>query len=273
VITSISMDHMQFLGDTVAKIAAEKAAIMKPGVPSVTVAQVPEAAAVIEAAAATIGASLKRQGQEWKITPEGGRKLAFTGQHHTWTVPRPSLLGRHQFDNAGAALAALDQAGFAIPDFALQQGLKNIAWPARSQRLRTGPLVDALPPAWELWLDGGHNPGGGQAIAQLAQDEWRDAPLHLIVGMLSTKEAEGFLRHLASHAVSLTVIPIPGSDIAYTPAQLSEAAKRAGFSSIAEAESAGAALARISKESPSPHARILICGALYLAGEILKKNG
>ncbi len=274
VLTSISMDHMQFLGDTVGKIAGEKAEIMKPGVPCVSVAQVPEAAAVIEAVAARIGAPLKWQNRDWSIEPTPGGSLLFKGAHNEWKVPQPSLPGRHQFDNAGAALAALEQTGLPIPPFALKNGLRNIAWPARAQKLAKGPLRQSLPNAWELWLDGGHNAGGGEVLAHLAADQWNDAPLHLIVGMLSTKAADDFLRPLIPYAASLTVIPIPGSAIAFTPADLSAAARRVGYDAVHEADTAQQALARVLTDfGDAARARVLICGGLYLAGEILKENG
>jgi dihydrofolate synthase/folylpolyglutamate synthase len=272
VLTSISMDHTQFLGDTIAAIAGEKAAIMKPNVPCVSVAQHPDAGAVIDVTAQHIGAAVKWQGRHWQAEVQG-RNMTFVGDEHTWVVPRPSLPGRHQIDNAGAALAALEQSRLPMPDFALRQGLKNIEWPARAQRLTKGPLARQLPAAWELWLDGGHNAGGGQVLAQLAADQWHDAPLHLVCGMLSTKAAEDFLRPLAAHAASLTVIPIPNSAIAYTPQQLAEAACNAGFTAVRQAHGAQQALAGIASDFGAPFARVLICGALYLAGEVLKENG
>jgi dihydrofolate synthase/folylpolyglutamate synthase len=273
VLTSISLDHVQFLGDTIAAIAGEKAAIMKPGVPCVSVAQHPDAAAVIQAAAARIGAPVKRQGEDWRLEKTGGMNFTFTGAHETWHIPRPVLPGRHQLDNTGAALAALEQAQFPIPNFGLREGIKNVEWPARAQRLRNGPLPTMIPGAWELWLDGGHNAGGGRVIADLAKDQWSDAPLHLVCGMLNTKAAEDFLRPLAPQAASLTVIPIPGSPISYTSAELAAAARRAGFANVVESDGARAALTHLITDFPSPFARVLICGALYLAGEILKENG
>jgi dihydrofolate synthase/folylpolyglutamate synthase len=273
VLTSISMDHMQYLGDTLAKIAGEKAAIMKPGVPAVSVAQKPEARAVIEAAAARNGAALKLQDRDWSIAPGAGGRLAFAGEFHRWTVPQPSLPGRHQVENAGAALAALDQTRLPIPLFALKAGLRAVVWPARAQILTRGPLREALPAAWELWLDGGHNAGGGEVLGHLAAERFADAPLHLVVGMLSTKAAEDFFRPLQPHAASLTVIPIPNSAIAFTPDELAAAAARAGFSAVARADTAQQALARVLTEYTAPRARVLICGGLYLAGEILKENG
>lgn len=273
VLTSISMDHTQFLGTTLAEIAGEKAAIMKPGVPSVSVAQSPDAAAVIASAAERIGATLKLQDRDWRVAVSPGGGITFTGEHNTWSAPQPSLPGAHQYDNAGAALAALDQSGLLIPPFALKGGMRNISWPARAQLLKKGPLKAALPNAWELWLDGGHNAGGGQVLAQLAQDRFNDAPLHLVVGMLSTKAADDFLRPLVPHAASVTVIPVPNSPIGFSPAELQAAAQRVGYNDAAAADSANQALARIVTDFPASRARVLICGALYLAGEVLKENG
>jgi dihydrofolate synthase/folylpolyglutamate synthase len=263
------MDHMQYLGDTLAKIAGEKAAIMKSGVTCVSVAQKQDAADVIAAAAAEIGAIVKTQNLHWKIE-EQGDGLLFTGERNVWKVPLPSLPGRHQFENAGLALAALEQSPFAIPFFALRSGFRNVSWPARAQKLKEGPLVVLLPPRWELWLDGGHNAGGGAAIAALAADEWGDAPLHLVCGMLTTKAAEDYLRPLAAHAASFTAVPIPGNDTAFTPAELAAAAKAAGHKHVNISDDVEAALKAI---SPEGRARVLICGSLYLAGEVLKANG
>ncbi len=270
-LSSISMDHMQYLGDTLALIAGEKAAIMKPGVPCVSVAQPAEAAAVIERAARDIGAPLKIQNRDWGVEYEGNT-LIFRGEHHEWKVPPPSLPGRHQYDNAGLAFAALEQSPFAIPPFALRSGMRKIEWPARAQKLKRGHLLGVLPPSWELWLDGGHNAGGGVAVAALATDLWGDAPLHLICGMLATKVAEDYLRPLASYAASLTAVPIPSSDAALPPSDLAEAAKRAGFADVHVADTVQAALKRIAGVVQG-RARVLICGSLYLAGEVLKDNG
>ena len=270
-LSSISMDHMQYLGDTITKIAGEKAAIMKPGTPCVSVAQSPEASAVIAAAAAEIGAPLKVQNSDWSIADDG-MGLLFTGEHNSWKVPHPPLPGRHQFENAGLALAALDQSPFAIPSFALRSGFRNVSWPARAQKLKQGALMPLLPGGWELWLDGGHNAGGGAAIAALAGDQWSDAPLHLICGMLTTKAAEDYLRPLALRAASFTAVPIPGNDIAFPPADLAAAATAAGHKNVDVADDVLAALKHVTS-SAQGRARVLICGSLYLAGEVLKGNG
>jgi dihydrofolate synthase/folylpolyglutamate synthase len=267
-LSSISMDHMQYLGTTLGVIAGEKAAIMKPGTPCVSVAQRREAAAAIAAAAEDIGAPLKLQNHQWTITERRSGGLAFAGENNQWELPPPSLPGRHQYDNAGLALAALDQSGFAIPPFAVRAGMRKVEWPGRAQRLARGPLVDMLPFGWELWLDGGHNAGAGEAIAAFAAETWSDAPLHLVCGMLTTKAAQDYLRPLARIAVSFTAVPIPGNDLAFTPADLAAAAGEVGMTDIGTADNAAQALAHLS----GARSRILICGSLYLAGEILKEN-
>ena len=267
-LSSISMDHMQYLGPTLTLIAGEKAAIMKPGVPCVSVAQRREAALVIAAAAEATGAPLKLQNHEWTISEKRSGGLAFSGENNQWDLPPPSLPGRHQYDNAGLALAALDQSGLAIPPFAVRAGMRKIEWPARAQRLARGPLVDMLPFGWELWLDGGHNAGAGMVIAALAAENWNDAPLHLVCGMLSTKAAEDYLRPLSRMTASFTAIPIPGTDLAFTPSDLAAAASAAGMTEVGMADDAAQALAHLS----GARSRILICGSLYLAGEILKTN-
>jgi len=267
-LSSISMDHMQYLGDTLAKIAGEKAAIMKKGVPCVTVSQPDDAMEVIGRAATEIGAPLYAQGDTWRIERDAGG-LLFTGANNTWKTAMPALLGRHQIGNAGLALAALEHGPFAIPSFALRAGMRNVVWPARAQRLKEGPLVRMLPGAWDLWLDGGHNAGGGAAVAALAADEWADAPLHLVCGMLSTKVADDYLRPLARQAASFTAVPIAASDAALPPAELAEAARRVGMINVRVAGSPAEAIAGL---EISGRARVMICGSLYLAGEILRDN-
>jgi dihydrofolate synthase/folylpolyglutamate synthase len=264
------MDHMQYLGNTLAKIAGEKAAIMKPGVTCVSVAQPPEAAKVIAQTAMDIGAPLRVQYETWTIARDGAG-LLFKSQYNTWKLPLPALPGRHQIDNAGLALAALDQSPFAIPPFALRSGMRNVEWPARAQKLKQGPLVNALPRGWELWLDGGHNAGGGQAVADMAADIWADVPLHLVCGMLATKVAEDYLRPIAPRAASITCVPIPSSNAAMSRPELAEAAKCAGFTDIRIADTPVAAIRAVG-EKDGARARVLICGSLYLAGEVLRDN-
>jgi len=181
-------------------------------------------------------------------------------------LPLPNLKGPHQIDNAGAALMSLRHLG---ATGAMCEAAVSLAyWPARMQRLRRGPLVDAAPSA-ELWLDGGHNPAGGEAIAATLAD-MPERPTHLVVGMLNTKDIAGYLLPLARHAASLRAVSIPGEKNTLTASQTAEAARRAGIDA-GEAESVFSAVAAIAAGDPT--ARILICGSLYLAGSVLRENG
>jgi dihydrofolate synthase / folylpolyglutamate synthase len=267
-ITPISLDHQGFLGDTIAAIAGEKAGILKTGTPAIIGPQLPEAAAVFAARAEQIGAPLLRFGTEWRCDASGdGMRYEGPGWH--LDLPLPSLLGAHQIANSGTAIAGLEQlAGLEISRTAIADGLRRIDWPARLQRLTRGPLVDILPPGWELWLDGGHNPGAGEVLAAAVSD-WRDRPLYLVTGMLNTKNAAGFLAPLAAYARALYAVTIPGEENPLSAPAIAAAARSVGLPAE-EAPSTAAALATIIAD-PTP-ARILICGSLHLAGTILADN-
>ncbi|MFY0310965.1 bifunctional folylpolyglutamate synthase/dihydrofolate synthase [Leisingera sp. D0M16] len=265
VITPISIDHEQFLGNTLAKIAGEKAGIIKRGVPVVVGPQPEEAMEVIEATAARLGAPLIAYGQHWHVYEERGR-LVFQDEYGLLDLPLPALLGAHQIQNAGAALAALRHLG--AGEAACEAAMLNAEWPARMQKLKTGPLIEAAPEA-ELWLDGGHNAAAGVALADvLAQLPKR--PTHLICGMLNTKDVTGYMRPLAPHVASLTAISIP-DEVNTLSAEDTEAAAKSVGIEAGTAESTMAALKAI--VAKDPQARVLICGSLYLAGHILRENG
>lgn len=266
IITPVSMDHEQFLGDTLAKIAAEKAGIIKRGVPCVVSPQIDEALSVIETTARRLGAPLLAHGQHWHVGAEQDR-LVFHDETGLRDLPLPNLPGAHQLDNAGAALAALRSLN--MGDAALEAAVTSVHWPARMQRMTNGPLVKIAPEA-ELWLDGGHNPAAGQALANhLASLPER--PTHLICGMLNTKDVSGYLRPLAARARSLTAVSIPGEANTLPASVTASAASAAGFEATRTAQSVEAAVNRIASENP--HARILICGSLYLAGSVLRETG
>ena len=262
IITPVSIDHQQYLGDTLAKIAFEKAGILKRGVACVVGPQPDEAMAVIEARAAALGAPLIAHGQHWHAFEERGR-LVFQDETGLLDLPLPVLPGAHQIENAGAALAALRALGTGSPEAAMQ----DAHWPARLQRLRSGPLASSATEI-ELWLDGGHNPAAGQAIARhLASLPNR--PTHLICGMLNTKDIAGYLTPMAPHVQSLTAVSIPG-EAATLPAETTAAAARAAGIDANTADTVADALAAIAKRAP--RARVLICGSLYLAGSVLREN-
>jgi dihydrofolate synthase / folylpolyglutamate synthase len=268
-ITPISLDHQAFLGDTITAIAGEKAGILKPGAPAIIGPQPSEAASVIEARARQIGAPLYRFAHEWRCAANGDG-MRYEGPRWHFDLPLPSLPGAHQIANSGTAIACLEQLpSFQIARGAIADGLRHIEWPARLQRLTRGPLVEILPRDWELWLDGGHNPGAGEVLAA-AVSNWSDRPLFLIVGMLNTKNAAGFLSPLAPHARALYAVTIPGEENPLPATAIAAAANSVGLPAD-DSPSVGAALEVITAD-PTP-ARILICGSLHLAGVVLAENG
>ncbi|MBO9472958.1 bifunctional folylpolyglutamate synthase/dihydrofolate synthase [Shimia sp. R10_1] len=264
VITPISIDHEQFLGDTLAKIASEKAGIIKRGVPVVVGPQPDEAMDVIEATAARLGAPVIAYGQHWHVHEERGR-LVFQDETGLLDLPLPALPGAHQIQNAGAALAALRQLGFDAD--ACEAAMRDVFWPARMQRLRSGPLVEAAAGA-ELWLDGGHNAAAGQALAaHIAGLPKRET--HLICGMLNTKDVSGYLTPLAQVSDSLHAVSIPGEASTLLAEETAQHAVDAGMKAHV-ANNVAEAIAAIS--ATTTDARILICGSLYLAGNVLREN-
>ncbi len=261
-ITSISMDHKEMLGDTLVKIASEKAGIMKPGIPVITGLQPEDVLEALEAHAARTGAPLLARNRDWSVT-RTATGLAYQDARGALDLPPPALLGPHQTDNAGIAIAALRASGLPIADAAIARGLATAEWPARLQRL-TGTLARLLPETWELWLDGGHNPGGGAALAEHATT-WADRPLHLIVGMKQAKDSAEFLRPLIPHAATLWAVSEPGQHLALPV----EAIIAASGGVARPGPTIRAAITALPRDRP---ARVLICGSLYLAGEVLKAD-
>lgn len=272
VITPVSIDHQQFLGETLAEIAGEKAAIQKRGVPSVIGPQAPEAAAAIDAYAARVGAPTFRFGRSFSVetTSDG---MVYSAGGNRLMLPRPVLPGAHQIDNAATAIAALERLkDFVITGLDMANGLMKAEWPARMQRLKRGPLIDMLPEGWELWLDGGHNAAAGEALAAHAAENWSDRPLWLVAGMLNNKQADRFLAAFADVAEGARTVTIPGEQASYKAEET--AAIACGVGVQAEpAEDVESAIAAIVAGHKSKPARILICGSLYLAGCILSENG
>lgn len=265
IITPVSMDHETFLGDTIAKIAGEKAGIIKRGVPVIVGPQSEEGLAVIEARAARLGAPVLAHGQHWHAFEDRGR-LVYQDETGLLDLPLPNLPGPHQVQNAGAAIAALRLLG--RDEAACEAAVTRAVWPARMQRLRQGPLVD-LAPEIELWLDGGHNPAGGEAVAAtLARMPARET--HLICGMLNTKDVTGYMRPLAPRVTRLHAVSIPGEKNTLPAEATRDAARAAGIEAVT-AGSVAEALAEIA--ATTPEARVLICGSLYLAGTVLRENG
>jgi len=265
VITPVSIDHTQYLGETIEEIAGEKAGILKRGTRCVVGPQTDAAMAVIEARAERLGAPLIAQGQHWHVWEERDR-LVFQDETGLLDLPLPALKGPHQIENAGAALASLRALG--MGEAAFEAAMTNVYWPARMQRLKHGPLVDAAGSA-ELWLDGGHNPAAGDMLARVL-GELPPRPTHMICGMLNTKDVTGYLRPLAEIGEQLIAVSIPG-EINTLPADQTASAARAVGLQTSTAANVRDAIKKIVESDP--HARILICGSLYLAGAVLRENG
>jgi dihydrofolate synthase/folylpolyglutamate synthase len=272
VVTPVSMDHVEFLGDTIEKIAAEKAGIFRAGAPAVIAPQTDLAAAVLERHAERARAPLHAAGQQWHSAVEHGR-LVYQDEKGLLDMPPPKLFGRHQFDNAGTAIATLRAAGVQLPARAIEQGLTRAEWPARLQRLTSGKLMSLAPEGAELWLDGGHNADGGRAIAAALGDleERVSRPLLLVVGMLSTKDRSAFLRNFTGLVRRVFGVPIH-QEKGVPAEEIAASARAAGMAGDA-AQSIEDALTKIGALGFDPAPRILITGSLYLAGEVLAANG
>ena len=269
-ITPIGMDHMHFLGDTLAAIAFEKAAIQKQGVPSIIASQEDSVRQVILETATAVGALPFVYGRDWQITEESNG-FKYSSRALTLHLPMPSLDGLHQLMNAGTAIACLEQFPTAnVTDGTIKEGIGNAVWPGRLQRLNEGRLIDALPHGWELWLDGGHNPAAGAALAQTIS-AWQGQPTHLIVGMMEAKQAERFLGFLSPHAASLRAIAIPGEAASAQATEIARAARIAGLTTETACNFQSAIESILANESGP--ARILVCGSLYLLGHIYGLNG
>lgn len=273
-LTPIGIDHVAFLGDTITKIAANKAGILKDRVPCVVGPQPDDAIAVIEARAAETKSTLLCHGRDWTVR-ETSDGIRWRDSAVELVLPHPALLGAHQVINAGVAIAcARNLSGFSISPEAIAAGLRQVDWPARMQQLTKGPLADLLPPDTELWLDGAHNAMAGEALAA-ALKLLPPRPTWLVAGMLNTKDAAGFLRPLAPRMEGARCIAIPGEANSLSAEDLTEAARGVGLAAE-PAGSAAAAMRQIAQmiraDAASAPARVVIAGSLYLAGRILSEN-
>jgi dihydrofolate synthase / folylpolyglutamate synthase len=268
VITPIDYDHQQYLGDTLTLIAREKAGIMKRGGPAIFAAQGDEARDALEDCAAEAGALPFIANQDWQVIEQHGR-LVYHDEAGLLDLPLPQLQGPHQTGNAGTAIATLRAINDPrVSEQHMAAGLKSATWPARMQRLSGGELNALLPPGTELWLDGGHNPSAGQALARAFSDlnERHSAPLTLIWGMLNSKDAAQFIAPFTGLAQRVVAIAIPGEENAIDAPSLAEIARKQGMAALTSTS-----IEEALREAGS--ARILICGSLYLAGHVLAAQG
>ena len=264
IITPVDLDHQQFLGDTLAAIAGEKAGIIKRGVPCIVGPQHDEAMDVIERTAARVGAPLIAYGQHFHVSRERDR-LIYQDETGLLDLSLPVLPGPHQVQNAGAVLAALRH--FGMGEDACEAAMARTTWPARMERVSKGTLVDRSSPA-EIWLDGGHNPAAGKAIAATLET-LPQRPTHLICGMLNTKDVKGFMGPLAAHVESLTAVAIPGEANTLPAQTTADAARGAGITATTAADIYAALDGILAMDT---NARILFCGSLYFAGHVIREN-
>ncbi len=273
-IAQLGLDHQQWLGNSILDIAGEKAAIAKRGRPLITSKYPRTVTARIAEVAGLAGAKLVERGPDWDAAPYEG-VLHYRDLYGKLSLPLPRLVGAHQLDNAALAVAMLrHQNALPVPDAALRAGMGWAEWPARLQRLEPGPLIGRLPPGSEIWLDGGHNPAAARAIADAFRGHpLSERPFYLVMGMLSVKDASGFLKPFAGRATAVYAVPV-ASHAHHAPADLARLAKEtAGLPGVtaASVEAAIAEIARSSDRARPPV--VLVAGSLYLAGGVLQANG
>jgi len=275
IVQPISLDHQAYLGDRVELIAAEKAGIMKRGVPVVIGHQEFDGAKeVLITTAERLGCPLAVFAQDFLAYEEFGR-LVYQDEFGLMDLPLPRLPGRHQIGNAATAIRAVKAAGYTVTEEIAEKAMLSVEWPGRLQRLTEGRLVERAPQGAEIWLDGGHNPGAGEVIAEAmaAMEERQARPLHLVIGMINTKDPIGFFRAFVDIAHNVYTVPILGSDVGLDPVALAQSAAEAGLKALPMG-SLGQALDAIRERSEGTvPPRIMIGGSLYLAGNVLAENG
>jgi dihydrofolate synthase/folylpolyglutamate synthase len=263
-ISPVSMDHEAYLGTTLEAIAGEKAGILKPGVPVLAGPQAPAALAVLDARAEVLAAPLRAAGRDWHFAA-GDHGFRLDSGIEVLDLPKPGLVGAHQIENA--ALAAMAGLALGLDADALCQGIRGAIWPARLQRLN-GDLSACLPAGAELWLDGGHNPAAGQALALSLDGIALGRPVDLVLGMLETKDVAAFLAPMRGRIRRLLTVPVPDEHLGRDPAEVAVLARAQGFEAEPAADIEGA-LGRLAEAGGEP-AVVLICGSLYLAGHVLR---
>jgi dihydrofolate synthase / folylpolyglutamate synthase len=273
VITPISIDHPEFLGSTIDKIAYEKAGILKPGSPAIIGVQQDQAIAVLERQANRAGAPLYRAARDYDSREENGR-FVYEDARGLLDLPLPRLIGHHQHQNAAAAIATLRVVEPSLASLSFEEGLARTDWPARLQNLNAGRVTSLAPAGAEIWLDGGHNPDAGRALAQAMAEleERKPRPLVVICGSLASKDTGGFLQPFYGLAQEVLAVPVNADQYAKPAAEVASAASASGFPA-AICDSVKSALLFLSARDWPSSPRILITGSLYLAGEVLALNG
>lgn len=275
IVQPISLDHQAYLGDRVELIAAEKAGIMKRGIPVVIGHQEFDGAKdVLISTAERLGCPLAVFAQDFLAYEEFGR-LVYQDEFGLMDLPLPRLPGRHQIGNAATAIRAVKAAGYPVTEEIAEKAMLSVEWPGRLQRLTEGHLVEHAPEGSEIWLDGGHNPGAGEVIAEAmaAMEERQARPLHLVIGMINTKDPIGFFRAFVDIAHNVYTVPIHGSDVGLDPVALALSAAEAGLKAVPMGSLAQALDAIRERSEGGIPPRIMIGGSLYLAGNVLAENG
>ena len=269
ILSPISYDHIGFLGNNLADIATEKAGIMKTGTVCITSKQEPIVLDTIRRVSDDINVPLKVENEDWWISILGDKLLVNTYEGKL-KLPFPRLLGRHQLHNAGLATVALAALGDKrVTENALRQGMKTVDWPGRMQSLTVGPFSEMLPEGWELWLDGGHNPAAGEAIAGTIEAQGVK-PVYLIIGMLKTKNPTQFLEPLVPYISEVRTIRVLGEEASMNAHELCNIAVSLGLNAYASENILEAISQIVNTQQIS--GKILICGSLYLAGAVLREN-
>ncbi len=273
VITPVSIDHAEFLGTTVDKIAYEKAGIFKPGTPVILGPQQEAAMAVLEREAKRLGAEVTAAGRNYDAYEERSR-LVYQDERGLLDLPLPRLPGRHQHQNAATAIAALRAIEPSLPPAIYELGLPRADWPARLQNLAQGRVLALAPIGAEIWLDGGHNPDAGRALAQAMAEleDKKQRPLIIVCGSLASKDTAQFLAPFKGLAQEVVAVPVNADQYAKPPSEVASAAAAAGLPAAA-CGSVKSALSYLAARAWAVPPRILITGSLYLAGEILALNG
>jgi dihydrofolate synthase / folylpolyglutamate synthase len=267
IITPVDYDHQGFLGDTLAEIAGNKAGILKRGALAVMGLQRDEARRVLERQAHRLGIRPLWQGEDFQGAEQDGR-LVYQDDSGLLDLPPPALLGAHQFDNAALAIAAARHFGLPVDEAAFAEGLRRVTWPARMQPIREGRLRDLLPAGHELWLDGGHNAHGAAALARTIA-ALPPRPLVLVMGMMNTRTPEDFLAYFRDlHPAAVLTLTIPGESNAHDAEEIAARARAMRLPGRATADVEAALMEAADVEN----ARVLICGSLYLAGDVLNRN-